>query len=101
MKLFVAPVVPTQIELSGQLAQDLLVKRYQANAVCKSAYPNFEQEITALISRLDKQPVELPIIDPRSGQPARLDRDVLVLSLHDSLLDTENTVQLLRLLHQA
>jgi len=86
---------------NSQLALNLLVKRCQADAACMSAYPNFGEEITALISRLEKQPVELPVTDPRTAQPAKMDRDMLVLSFHDSLVDTESAVQLPRLLHQA
>jgi pimeloyl-ACP methyl ester carboxylesterase len=86
---------------SSQSALDLLVKRCQADVACKSAYPNFGEEITALISRLEKQPVNLPVMDPRTGRPARLDRDMLVLSIHNSLVNTESAVQLPRLLHQA
>jgi pimeloyl-ACP methyl ester carboxylesterase len=86
---------------SSQSALDLLMKRCQADDACNSAYPNFGEEIIALISRLEKQPVQLPVTDPRTGQPARLERDKLVLSLHDSLVDTESAVQMPRLLHQA
>jgi len=85
---------------SSQLALDLLIKRCQADVACKSTYPNLEEEITASISRLEKQPVELPVTDPRTGRPARIDRDMLVLSLHDSLANTESAVQMPRLLHQ-
>jgi pimeloyl-ACP methyl ester carboxylesterase len=86
---------------SSQLVLDFLVHRCQADAACNSAYPNFGEEIAAVISRVEEQPVDLSITNPRTGLPVKLNRNMLVLAIHDTLRNTESAVQLPRSIHRA
>ncbi|HEX9028890.1 MAG TPA: alpha/beta hydrolase, partial [Anaerolineales bacterium] len=64
-------------------------------------YPNLGSEVTDLIARVEKQPVELSVLNPDTGQPIRYTRDALVLGLHQMLLLTPTTAQLPYLIHRA
>lgn len=86
---------------SSQFALDLLVNRCQADPACNAAYPNFGEEIAAVISRVEQQPVELPVTDTITGQPIQLNRVMLVLGIHSALINTRGAVELPRLIHQA
>jgi hypothetical protein len=54
-----------------------------------------------VISRVDQQPVGLPVTDPMTGQPIQLNRVMLVLGIHSALMNTRGAAQLPRLIHQA
>lgn len=86
---------------SSQMALEFLLNRCKKNPGCNSTYPNLGEEIAAVISRLEKQPVDLPLTNPQTGLPARLNRDMLVLGIHGLLVNTQSAVQLPRLIHQA
>jgi pimeloyl-ACP methyl ester carboxylesterase len=86
---------------SSQLVLDFLVNRCQTDSACNSAFPNFGEEIAAVISRVEKQPVDLSITNPRTGLRLKLNRNMLVLGIHGALRNTESAVQLPRLIHQA
>ncbi|MGA2490835.1 MAG: alpha/beta hydrolase, partial [Anaerolineales bacterium] len=86
---------------SSQEALDLLFARCQADPACNAAYPNLSDELKALIAQLEKQPVELSLINPYTGQPVRLTREWLVLGIHNVIRDTPTAVLLPGLIHQA
>lgn len=86
---------------SSQLVLDFLVNRCKTDAACNSAYPNFGEEIATVISRVETQPVDLSITNPRTGLPVELNRNMLVLAIHAALRNTESAVQLPRGIHQA
>jgi pimeloyl-ACP methyl ester carboxylesterase len=86
---------------SSQLALDSLVKRCQMDASCNAAYPNFAEELMAVLSRLEKQAVDLPANHPRTGLPIQLNRTMFALGIHSTLYDTEGAILLPRLIHQA
>ena len=64
---------------SSQEALDLLLARCQADPACHAAYPNLRAELDTVISRVEKQPVDLGVTNPQTGQPVTLNRDMLVL----------------------
>jgi pimeloyl-ACP methyl ester carboxylesterase len=86
---------------SSQLALNFLIERCQMDPTCSSAYPNFAEETLTVISRVEKQPVELPINNPRPGKPIKMNRSMLALGIHGALVNTETAVLLPHLIHQA
>ena len=85
----------------SQQALDQLDARCQADPDCHAAYPNFKDELAAVIERVAAQPVELPLTNPLNGQPVKVTREVLVQSIHGMLISTERAVMLPYLIHQA
>lgn len=86
---------------SSQLALDFLVERCQTDSACNSAYPNFATEFATVMSRLEAQPMDLPAKNPRTGLPIKLNRSMLALDIHNTLIATEGAVLLPRAIHQA
>ncbi len=86
---------------SSQQALEFLYARCQADQACNSAYPNLSSELSALIAQLEEEPVELSLTDSRTGQPIRLTREWLVLSIHGVISSTQNAILLPGMIHQA
>lgn len=64
-------VVPTQFNLVTQVSsvkQRIAQKYFQAcekEAACREAYPDLTRRLLTLLDRFDRQPVQLPIRDPK------------------------------------
>jgi hypothetical protein len=71
------------------------------DVACNQAYPNFDEEFAAVISRVEQQPVQLAITDPNTGRLVQMNRDMLVLGIHNILHNTGTMTMLPRLIHQA
>jgi pimeloyl-ACP methyl ester carboxylesterase len=89
-----------QLPRSSQAALDLLLARCQADSACQAAYPNLRAELSAVIARVEQQPVELPLTDPATGQTVKLNRAMLIQGIHSLLLQTPTAVMLPHMIHQ-
>ncbi len=88
------------IAASSQQALDALVARCAADASCHTAFPEFGQEVAALLDELAARPVELPAAGP-SAAPVTLDAADLALAIHHALLDATSSSLLPALVHAA
>lgn len=88
------------LPLSSQKALDLLLARCQMDSACQATYPNLRAELGVVMDQLEKQPVDLHVTHPRTGQPVILNRAMLAQGLHSLLIKTSTAVQLPHLIHQ-
>jgi pimeloyl-ACP methyl ester carboxylesterase len=86
---------------SSQQALDALLARCAADTDCHAAYPDLPDELAGLLARLDQAPVELPLTDPATGQPATFTRQLADLGIHGLLVDTTRAARLPLLIHYA
>lgn len=79
-------VVPTNLNFIPFVPQnenriyDELFRACEADAACRESYPNLEQRFSALVAKLNAEPVTVRLVDPETGQrvDARLDGAVLL-----------------------
>jgi pimeloyl-ACP methyl ester carboxylesterase len=86
---------------NSQRALDQLFDCCRQDPVCSAAYPNLEDEFNALNARLSQTPVELPVVDPRTGQPLLYTHELMATGVHSLLFATEKAVLLPALIHMA
>jgi pimeloyl-ACP methyl ester carboxylesterase len=66
-------VAPTDMRLplffarDAQRALDLLLAHCEADQPCRTAYPNLAQRLRTLLERLEKEPVTVKLVHPRTG----------------------------------
>jgi pimeloyl-ACP methyl ester carboxylesterase len=71
-------VVPTQLNyvpLIPQSKERILAEMFAAcsnNSECNGVYPNLEERFTALVEKLNEQPVSIPVMDPDSNERVQL-----------------------------
>ncbi|MCU0493335.1 MAG: alpha/beta hydrolase, partial [Chloroflexaceae bacterium] len=53
----------------AQRAFDQMVARCRDDATCNQAFPNVAQDFSALLAKLDSQPLNVTLNDPFTGQP--------------------------------
>lgn len=71
-------VVPTGVRMPSRTAPDAqramegVLGECEREAACNAAYPDLRNKLRAVVERLARDPVEVSVIDPKSGEPARL-----------------------------
>ncbi|HNT74184.1 MAG TPA: alpha/beta hydrolase [Anaerolineae bacterium] len=55
--------------VDGAAALDKMFARCQADSACQSAFPDLQAEFTALLTRLEENPVEVSLANPITGEP--------------------------------
>lgn len=71
--LVIDGVAPPELRLplffprDAQRALDLLLADCEKDEVCRKQYPGLGQRVRALVERLDKQPVKVRLVHPRTG----------------------------------
>jgi pimeloyl-ACP methyl ester carboxylesterase len=87
-------VVPTQFNLVTQVSsvkQRIAQKYFQGcerDAACREAYPDLAKRFLTLLDRLDRQPVKLPMRDPKNPQKTltvKLTGEALADALYQAL----------------
>jgi pimeloyl-ACP methyl ester carboxylesterase len=86
---------------ASQRALDLLFARCAAEVACHKAFPTPAKDLRAVMARLDRGPIELPVTDPSTGQPAQYTRADLAPNLLGTLSDLRTAGVLPRMLHSA
>jgi pimeloyl-ACP methyl ester carboxylesterase len=70
---------------SSQTAFDTLLARCAADPACTQAFPNLAMEWTTLRSGLERG-LQVPIVDPSTGEPGIADLRMVAPGLHQALL---------------
>ena len=58
--------------LTAQRALDLIFARCSTDPGCHGAFPDLETEFQSILAALDREPVEVQLPDPQTGEPVRL-----------------------------
>ena len=82
---------------NAQRALDALFSRCESDSDCHSAYPNLRSEFSALMKKLNAQPIT---VDMGNGT-LTLTADLLAAKVEDMTRDTATAVGLPRLIHKA
>lgn len=84
--------VPTHHAPDAQRALDLLFEECAADAGCAAAYPDLEEKFWAVWERLGEAPVEVDLLDPKTGRESRvtLTRDHFAEEMRWRLYDAES-----------
>jgi pimeloyl-ACP methyl ester carboxylesterase len=86
---------------NSQRALDLVFTRCAADPACRTAYPDPAADLRALAALLDREPANLPVRDPSTGQPARFTRQMLGPGLHSLLRSPDTAALIPSILHNA
>lgn len=84
---------------TSQKALERLFARCEADAACQAAFPDLRQEFSAVLARLDKGPLTLPIDNPLTGQPTVLTGELFRTTIHNALTETPTAVYIPHLVH--
>jgi pimeloyl-ACP methyl ester carboxylesterase len=77
--------------VGAQHALDDLIAKCKRDAACNKAFPDFAQEFTALMARLDKGPIPVKVLLKKGTTPVsvRMSKEVFVDQLRHTLYDPE------------
>lgn len=89
------------VAANSQRALDGVVARCLADPACRTAFPNLREEMAAVFSRLDRQPVRSAAVDPATGQPVMVTRDHLAGVIHNRLVTSTGAATIPLLIHRA
>ncbi|HEX8213439.1 MAG TPA: alpha/beta fold hydrolase [Longimicrobium sp.] len=64
--------MPSHIAADAQRAIDGVLGECERDAACNAAYPDLKNKLRTVVERLAREPVEVTVSDPRSGEPVRL-----------------------------
>jgi pimeloyl-ACP methyl ester carboxylesterase len=95
--------IPLDFARDAQHALDGLLEDCAADAPCRAAFPSVRDEARAVFARLKKSPVEVEVLNPRTGDPARvkLSRDLAAEAVRYLLYSPDTASQVPLVLHQA
>ncbi|MBT3316049.1 MAG: alpha/beta hydrolase [Anaerolineae bacterium] len=87
----------------GQQALNILLSRCEQNADCSSAYPNLKNELDVVLHDLDKNPIDITIPHPTTGQPIEisLTKELFTNTIFNSLYSPDFAALLPLSIHQA
>jgi pimeloyl-ACP methyl ester carboxylesterase len=85
--------------MTSQKALELTFARCESDAACQAAFPDLRQEFAAVLDRLQRAPVPLPIDHPVTGQPLVLTAELFRTSIHGALTSTPTAVFIPRYIH--
>jgi pimeloyl-ACP methyl ester carboxylesterase len=96
-------VLGLSISSDAQAALDKIWLRCAADAACRTAYPDVRTEFAALLERVSKEPAQLTILHPRTGEPTQVKFGQAQLALAVRLFSyqTETVALLPMLIHRA
>ncbi len=88
---------------SAQRSLELLARDCAADPACHAAFPRFQEELTAALDRLARQPVRVKVPHPETGKPVevRLTRSAAAETLRFMLYDPKRSSTLPLYVHQA
>ena len=69
-----------QVALNSQAALDALFDRCREDAACQAAHPDLAAQFNAVHARLHRQPVEVTLDDPRSGESTTVPIDHMTMA---------------------
>jgi pimeloyl-ACP methyl ester carboxylesterase len=77
--------------MGAQRALDDLIVKCKRDPVCNAHFPNFAQQFSALIARLDKGPIPVALVAKKGAKPVtvQLSKAVFVDHLRQTLYDPE------------
>ena len=61
--------LPLHLGRDGNRALDILLTDCEASDQCRTAFPDLEGRLDALLSRVDGQPIRTTVLHPRTGRP--------------------------------
>ena len=95
--------LPLPFARAAQNAFDKLVSDCAANPACHTAFPKLPEEFAAVISRFDRGPIVVKMVDPATQQPrsVTLERESFVEHLRVMLYSTFGARFVPALIHQA
>lgn len=64
--------MPSRIAADAQRAIDGVLGECEREPACDAAYPDLENKLRTVVERLARDPVEVTVSDPRSGEPVRI-----------------------------
>jgi pimeloyl-ACP methyl ester carboxylesterase len=64
--------MPSRIAPDAQRAIEGVLGECKRERACNAAYPDLENKLRTVVERLAREPVEVTVSDPRSGEPVRL-----------------------------
>jgi pimeloyl-ACP methyl ester carboxylesterase len=90
-----------RIALNTQRALDLLFDRCAGDARCHAAFPDLAHEFDVVAERLQTKTVVSKFVDPRSGEPMRVDPISFASAVHSALISADSSSRVPALLHLA
>ncbi len=87
----------------AQRALEMLFERCASDPGCQAAFPNLEVEFKDLLNQITKDPIEVSLTHPVSGEPTQftLDRDTFANLIHTSTYSAESAALLPLMIHTA
>lgn len=94
---------PLLFPRSAQHAMDLLFADCTADKTCHSAFPRLQEEFGAVLSRFDKGPLPVELIDPVSKKrvQVKLSRSSFVEGIRLAMYSTDSQQFVPKIIHQA
>lgn len=88
---------------NGQRSLDLVLDRCEKDAACRAKFPSPRKDFQAVMDRLSQGPVEVEVVHPETGKPARvrLSREVIADGIRVLLYSSRSGAALPLLLRQA
>jgi pimeloyl-ACP methyl ester carboxylesterase len=95
--------IPLHFARAGQDALDAVLTECEKNEACEANYPAVRKKLDAVMSNLQRQPVEVSISDPENGRPmaVTLTRSIFVSRLHLLLFSSKLAAQIPSLIDAA
>ena len=87
----------------GQRALDMLFAQCAKNPECRAAHPDLPRQFRTVLARLDREPGQGTILDPRSGKAIALpvSRDAFITGLQFVMFDPESLAHVPALIAEA
>lgn len=94
---------PLQFARITQNALDGLIAECAGDADCHKAFPRLREEVSEVLSRVEKEPARVELTDPKTGKPftLRLTRFGIAQTLRYMLYSTDRAAQLPLFVHLA
>ncbi len=95
--------MPLQFVRGANLAMERLIADCAADPACHGAFPNFKEEFVAVLSRFEKSPVTLKMVNPKTNQTETLTlpRGELVEQLRLMLYQLRSSSRIPLFIHEA
>lgn len=94
---------PVTFAADAQAALDGWIEECREDPACAAAFPDFRTEVPAVLERLAASPVEVEVLNPKSGEreTVRLTKDAASQTLRYMLYSTGTAVQVPLVVHRA
>lgn len=94
---------PLRVARDAQDALDGWFEECRADTECSGAFPDLEGDLARVLARLDEGPVDVEVLDARTGEPApfQLDRPVVAQTIRYMLYNSADSLRVPAFVHAA